>query len=282
MFFQDIHELDEALTASSRLYPYPFMAPDVPIGSDELEKLLRAGNMEKALWAQLTESANGLRAIAYIQSGTYARAELPKISSIDWIAKQLGITFGDEVMPTKESVQPPRRPPFKVGQIWFINRDYEVSRGGEIQKRRLNEGAVGSVLITSGPVVTQNDIVIRGVPVDTAECWPDQCWTFRDVQVEYEPNSDDVHPEDRKLVVHTWLEYPISHDQLAVCLGEVLPDQMALVSRVARLEAGIVTKAISDSSAEMSEEEVQIEKDRLFDYARFLSVTADTRMSLLG
>ncbi len=100
----------------------------------------------------------------------------------------------------------------EFGQLWATKSEVEVLDGRRWTTQRIEMAC--DAMILEGPIETPfDDTIFRAAACTPALAWPVSWQTDRDVRVTV-PGLGDY-------VVHLWLEYPVSQDQLAACLGNV-------------------------------------------------------------
>ena len=148
------------LAASRRLWPDPFLAPDVP-PREQLERFLAdPETFDDDFSEQIAASIEALRALQHLRSRTASHLPLPSVPD-------------DEISATAD----PRN--CQPGEIWLSNTEVEFWNGRKTVKRRIFD--LPEFLILSKPIPTKNDEIVLAAPVTDAAVWPEECRSEDDV-----------------------------------------------------------------------------------------------------
>lgn len=228
--------------ASLEYWPDPWEAPEVP--PPALLSAWEEGTVTDAdLDAQVGESINCMRALQLLALGFMEEG-----------VGDLGLH-----LPVLRAEGPATTP--QAGQLWTTRSAVEAFADGVPYRRRWTFDPV-SVLLLSGPAVTENDRIWRVAVITPEGNWPEEWRGSRDRSV-----VAHLGGEAAAYVAHLWLEYPVSESQLHATFGEVAPGTLQAVWTAPEGEAG---------SAE-EDEEGRMARERLLARASFLPMTADAR-----
>ncbi len=279
--FRDLALLDAALERSQRLWPDPFEAPEVP-PRDLLEAYRRGPEHlpEKVrgwLPAQIAQSVNCQRAVEMlraegdpghvlhplISSEEERRLALPNLKSqISNLRSEAARRSAEEPVDTlRESPAPENLEPEisnlesrvapEIDQVWTTKADVQIFNGQNLEPRRVWRPM--NVLLAEGPIRDAGETIWRAMPCTPLWVWGEENVGDSEAVVNV-PGAGDY-------VVHFRLEYPVSARQLHACIG-VAED-----------------RDFAPGNAP-STPELELERERVVEFAAWLSATADARRAL--
>lgn len=271
---QNIHNLltavpFEDLWESQRLWPDPMEAPDVPpktILTDFLEDSTR---MEAELVRQIETSVACLRALEELiaeepekEISSYMTAFFQKAGIVEDREDDLNDVENTEDSPIPFPSSQCQLLSAHPGQIRSVRHELQCWDGESLSKR-FNFKPV-DILIVSNRIQRPAGDFFRAIP-----CSPSEIWRTEDM----------LCPEDvvfttvggSEWVLHTWLGYPVSVDDLEDWLGELNDAEMA------RIRGEIESLSSSDSFEITEPEWLSLERERLAERADTLPSTVDAQ-----
>ncbi|HMO50098.1 MAG TPA: hypothetical protein PKE26_05195 [Kiritimatiellia bacterium] len=272
MYGSDAARTDYA--ESCRLWPDPFIAPDVPSRDILHQFRVDPSTLPPDLAEQIVRSVNCRRALAQlapdpVETFTPASANggLP-IESLNAIQRATAST-GNQGVPTAEPMFDDKSR-IAPGQLWTTSTEVKQFSDDRICTRWIYQPP--SVLIVSRPLnVPGDDTICRAVAVSPADLWTEDMIDEDEIRLE--------GPNGSRWVAHLWLNYPVSTIQLSVCMGAL--DQTNHDRLLFGLQAhaeGLPLTPSEGGGVPLDPEwdvETLIERDRLISRCSWLSATAD-------
>lgn len=260
----------EDLWESELLWPDPMEAPDVPPKKDLVAFLEDLGKINSDLARQIESSVSCLRALEGLQAED--QTENKNSATMTAFFQKVGIADDQEnrqdedKTPNSHPVAPPpaHRLPTEVRcrQIRSVRLEYQYW-DGETFSRKFNFKPV-DLLITSDRIERPAGDFFRAVP-----CSPSEIWRTEDM----------LCPEDlvfktvggSQWVLHTWLGYQVSVDDLDDCLGTLSEEEAARI----HYEIEALNHAAPNEITEP--EWLSLERERLAERADTLPNTVDAQ-----
>ena len=258
------------LWESERLWPDPMEAPDIPPVEDLVAFLEDSKKIDPDLASQIKSSVACLRALDELQTKDLAKDK--NSAAMKDFFKKVGITDNqaieqsDDEVPTNHPVPFPHVRPqsaeVRSRQIRSVRHGYQYW-DEESLRRGFNFNPV-DLLIISERIERPAGDFFRAVP-----CSPSEVWRIEDM----------LCPEDivfntvggSQWVLHTWLAYPVSVDDLDDYLGQLSEEEMTRIHN--QIEALNHTEP-----AEVTEPEwLSLERERIVERADTLPNTVDAQ-----
>ena len=260
----------EDLWESELLWPDPMEAPDVPKKEDLVGFLEDPGKINSDLDCQIKSSVACLRALEELQAKSSARDKNSAVMKAFFqkvgIADDQEVSQGEGDTPNNNPGPPntAHRLPTEVscGQIRSVRSQYQCW-DGEALSNKFNFKPV-DLLITTARIERPAGDFFRAIPCSSADIWR---------------TEDMLCPEDvvfktaggSQWVLHTWLGYPVSVDDLDDCLGVLSEEEMVRIH--GEIEA--LNRAAPDEITEP--EWLALERERLAERADTLPSTVDAQ-----
>lgn len=259
----------EDLWESELLWPDAMEAPDVPPKEDLVDFLEDPRKINSDLTRQIESSVACLRALKELQVEDPPNVQ--NSAAMTAFFQKAGIKDDAEISPSEDATPNNKliAPPYTLlakevicGQIRAVRSEYQCW-DGERFSRKFNFKPV-DLLITSDRINRPAGDFFRAVP-----CSPSEIWRTEDM----------LCPEDvvfatvggSQWVLHTWLGYPVSVDDLDDCLGKLSEEEMA------RIDDAIEALNHTDTGEITEPEWLSLERERLAERADTLPNTVDAQ-----